>query len=394
VSRADVLVAGGGPTGLAAAITAATQGASVIVIDPHEGVIDKACGEGLMPGGLRILRALGVDEGAVDGVPFVGIRYQHAEHAALSAAGRFPGEPGRGVRRTTLHEALRQRAADLGIQWVKGRIDEIEAREREVRAGGWTASWLIAADGLHSPIRRKLGLELPSREPVRFGVRRHFHVAPWSDRVEVYFAPHVEAYVTPVTSSSVGVAFLYAPPARFDDLLPRFPHLAARLTGAATASTTRGAGPFRQRVRRRVSGRVLLAGDAAGYLDPLTGEGVSLGMASGALAVECALAGDASSYERRYAKLTRSYRVLTTALLAVVRRPALHRPLLHAARALPVVFDAALRELAAVSHSLPLERRQHSAVVGVARDHAAPARIEGQRFVEHARRDASTADVA
>ena len=51
---ADLLIAGGGPGGLAAALNARRQGFSVIVAEPRENPIDKACGEGLMPGGVKI----------------------------------------------------------------------------------------------------------------------------------------------------------------------------------------------------------------------------------------------------------------------------------------------------------------------------------------------------
>ena len=61
----DVLIAGGGPAGLASAINARQQGLSVIVAEPRDNPIDKACGEGLMPGGLAALAALGVDPGGM-----------------------------------------------------------------------------------------------------------------------------------------------------------------------------------------------------------------------------------------------------------------------------------------------------------------------------------------
>ncbi|HKI41473.1 MAG TPA: FAD-dependent oxidoreductase, partial [Mycobacterium sp.] len=69
---ADLLVVGGGPGGLATALHARSLGLSVIVVEPREGPIDKACGEGLMPGGLAELTSLGVDPA---GMPFHGIAY-------------------------------------------------------------------------------------------------------------------------------------------------------------------------------------------------------------------------------------------------------------------------------------------------------------------------------
>ena len=92
---------------------------------------------------------------------------------------------------------------------------------------------------------------------------------------------------TPVADDLVGVAILFrdigsvhGAGIRYDSLLTRFPELKARLAGMEPASSVRGAGPFEHRVASRVKGNVLLVGDAAGYLDPLTGEGVALGLAT------------------------------------------------------------------------------------------------------------------
>lgn len=341
--RCEIAVAGGGPAGLAAAISAAIEGCSVTVIEPKEGVIDKACGEGLMPGGVRMLRELGV--ASVVGQPLEGIRYGLASNPKVVALGTFEGEGGLGIRRIELHRALVARAESVGVRWIHETVTSVEEKADRVCVAGIEARYLVAADGLHSPIRRMLGLELPPRGPKRFGVRRHYRMQPWSDRVEVWFAGGAEAYVTPVARDLVGVAFLYEPPGKFDDLLPRFPELMAKLAGQSPVTKARGAGPFRQRVKARRKGRVLLAGDAAGYVDPLTGEGVALGMATGALAATCLARGVPEQYEAQWAKATRGYRVLTSALLAVARRPYLHRGLVTAAKMMPVAFDGVLSML-------------------------------------------------
>ena len=85
-----------------------------------------------------------------------------------------------------------------------GDIRDVDQDEYSVRCGGLQARYLAAADGLHSPIRRQLGLDRPSGRGRRWGIRRHFHIAPWSDTVEVYWAAHTEAYVTPVSDDCVG----------------------------------------------------------------------------------------------------------------------------------------------------------------------------------------------
>ncbi len=75
------------------------------------------------------------------------------------------------------------------------------------------------------------------------------------------------------------MAVLGPGPLNLDAAITALPALAARLDGARPASTLRGAGPFGQSSTARVAGRVLLVGDAAGYVDALTGEGLRVGFA-------------------------------------------------------------------------------------------------------------------
>lgn len=348
-ARRDLVVAGGGPAGLAAAIHAARAGMTVTVIDPHHGLIDKACGEGIMPGGVEALDDLGVRP---LGVPFEGVRYADALNPDLHARGTFPTGHGLGVRRTVLQAAMKLRAAQLGVRLEQGRVRSFEQRSDGVRVNeALDTRWLIAADGLRSRIRRELGVERPRRSRPRIGLRRHHLVEPWSTCVEVYFGDRAEAYVTPVDSNVVGVAFLFEPrPSAdegfFDQLLEEFPLLSKHLEGAPIASRPRGAGPFEQRVARRVVGNVLLVGDAAGYVDPLTGDGIALGLATANAAVNSLLEGRPDAYEGRYHRITRRYLIMTSLLLSVARHRRLHGPFLQLAQTFPRVFDDVLGMLA------------------------------------------------
>ena len=269
----DLVVVGGGPAGLATALHGVRAGLEVAVIERRTGAIDKACGEGLMPHTLRHLERLGVQP---KGLALNGITYRDGRRKVDA---RFSCGTGRGVRRTTLHRALLDEAIDAGVQMIDERAGEVSQDATSVRVNGLRARYLAAADGLHSPIRRSLGLELPSRGRRRWGIRRHVGMAPWTDHVEVYWANGAEAYVTPVADDVVGVALLSSERGGFDGHLEAFPELRARLDGESR-DADRAAGPLRQRVSNRAAGRVLLVGDAAGYVDALTGEG--LGLAFGA----------------------------------------------------------------------------------------------------------------
>lgn len=359
---ADVVVVGAGPVGLAAAVRARAAGLDVLVVDRRTGTFDKACGEGLFPGALQAVQELGADP---PGHPLAGISYRapgrHADH-------RFAAGPGRGVRRTALHEALRKRAADLGAPLLHGRVtvlrQDATGVDVELVPGGGAngvgqgrdpavlrAGWVLGCDGLHSTVRRLAGLATGQhagrQARNRYGLRRHFQVRPWTDLVEVHWSPHAEAYVTPVGADCVGVALL-GPRAvsgtGFDALLrSQFPELAVRLAAASAAGPLLGAGPLRRRSRRRSAGRVRLVGDASGYVDALTGEGVRVGLAQADAAVRHL--DDADAYERAWRAVTRDYRMLTTGLLAWAASPA-RRAIVPAAARAPWLYGAVVERLA------------------------------------------------
>lgn len=348
-----LVIAGGGPAGLASAIHAAQRGFSVHVVEPKSGVIDKACGEGLMPAGVDSLARLGIDPSPL-GRPFRGIRYIDGQHRAEAD---FAGGNGLGIRRLALHDALRTRAEALGVTWIDDRVESVQQDTAQVRAqlvGGAVleSQWLIAADGLRSPIRRQLGLDLPRKRVRRIGLRRHYAVEPWSDFVEVHWHPDVEAYVTPVGPKLVGVAMLVTDKlphnhtqSPFERLLELFPALQERLAGMPTASQIRGAGPFETPVARRRAGRVLLVGDAAGYLDPLTGEGLKLGFLGAEALVDALDAGRPDLWERRWKRITRRYYWGTLGLLVITGQPWIRRQLVRVLSRAPWILGGALRVL-------------------------------------------------
>lgn len=143
-----------------------------------------------MPGGLAELTSLGVDP---VGLPFHGIAYV-GEHRRVQA--RFRTGPGRGVRRTTLHAALAARAKEQDTEWIRSRVATIQQDAHGVTAAGVRAKWLVAADGLHSAVRRAVGIKATAGTPRRYGVRWHYRLPVWSDFVEVHWSRWGEAYVT------------------------------------------------------------------------------------------------------------------------------------------------------------------------------------------------------
>lgn len=335
----DVLVAGGGPVGLATALFAHRAGLEVVVHEPRPGSIDKACGEGLMPGAVAALADLGVDP---FGRPLRGIRYLAGDRTAVAD---FKHGLGRGVRRTTLHAALSEAVVNAGISVEPRSVSSVIQEDSHLLVDGVNARYLVAADGLHSAVRRSSGLDRPLRGGKRFGLRVHAQLPPWSDHVEVHWSDAAEAYVTPVDDDVVGIAMLTRHGGTFDDLLAGFPAIRERLVGASL-SKVRGAGPLRQRSTRRVSGRVLLVGDASGYVDALTGEGVALGLAQARAAVAAIVAERPTTYETAWRRVSWRYQLLTASLLGATGIAPVRRAIVPAAAAMPRVFAAAVNELA------------------------------------------------
>ena len=340
---ADLLIIGGGPVGLAAAIEGRLAGLSVIVVEPRATPVDKACGEGLMPGAVAALARLGVRP---QGHTLTGIRYLRGPRVADHL---FATTPGLGARRTALHAALAQRAAELGVVVVPGRGGAVEQDADAVVCAGIRGRWLLGCDGLHSTVRRQVGLAL-DRDGTgrRFGVRRHFRVEPWTDLVEVHWGHSVEAYVTPVADDVVGVALLGPAHQDYERTLDSFEALRRHLGDAETLGPARGAGPLHQRTRRRTAGRVRLVGDASGYVDALTGEGVRVGLAQARAAIETLdddVTRSNAAYEKAWTAATRDYRLLTSGLLMAARSP-LRRSIVPLAATAPRLYGAVVERLA------------------------------------------------
>jgi flavin-dependent dehydrogenase len=336
----DVLVVGGGPVGLATALLAHEAGLRVEVLEQRSSPIDKACGEGLMPGALAALARLGVDP---QGSALRGIRYVDG---ARRAEARFPGEPGRGVRRIELQRALSAAAADRGIPVHRERADRIRTDGTTVEVGDRRARSLVGADGLHSSVRRAAGLERPARGVARYGLRRHYAARPWTDLIEVHWSGGAEAYVTPVGPDRVGVAVLGGRSGPWAEQLARFPAVQALIGDAEPLSEVRGAGPLRQRATAVSRGRIALVGDAAGYIDAITGEGLSLGFAAASQLVDCLRDDRLEDYPAAHRRVTWRAHALTRGMLGAAQTPGLRRLIVPFAQAAPPVYRSAVRLLA------------------------------------------------
>lgn len=342
----NLVVVGGGPIGLATAIDARLSGLTVVLLEPKLGNLDKACGEGLMPGALPFLDRLGVEP---KGKPLRGVAYHQGQQ---SVTHRFAEAQGLGVRRLELHSVLSERASSLGVSLVQASFSnctELGDHVVVVDSNGveYKSRYVIGADGLHSSVARSVGLarEVSERRVKRYGLRQHFNVAPWSDLIEVFYTKEAEVYVTPVSSSEVGVAVLGLKSNDFKETVQSVPELAERLKGATTTSRLMGAGSFPQKSFSPRRGRVLLVGDASGYIDAITGEGLRLGLAQSREAIKCILNDAPDQYEKQWKRVSRNFRVLTNALVFVANS-SLRGSIVPLASSFPRLFGWVVERLA------------------------------------------------
>jgi len=347
----DVLVAGGGPSGLAAAIALRRRGADVLVADALQPPIDKPCGEGLMPDARRDLARLGVDLTTGHGAPFQGILFAGPRDRV---AADFPRGEGLGVRRPVLHRLLLDRAAELGVRFSWNTPVVLRSQQPAQLAGHpCVYRWLIGADGHASRVRSWAGLDAASLRGRRFGFRAHYRVAPWSPYVEVHWGPLGQAYITPVGPREICVAAITRHPGlRLPQILKGLPLLREKLYEAALTSTQRGALTLTRRLRRVTRGNVALIGDASGSADAVTGEGLALGFRQALLLADSLAAGSLDLYEARHSAILALPQRMASLMLLLDRSPGLRDRTLHAFAHRPHLF----REMLAVhvgEQSLP-----------------------------------------
>ena len=313
----DVVVVGAGPAGAASAILLAERGWSVALLDKARFPRPKICGEYLSPEASRILDGLGVLK-AVDQAgaqPLRAMRIVAPDGTVLDGAYPTAG-PWRGYRdhalaipREVLDQILVERARSLpvdvclrhrvtGLVSENGNIAGVKAQDPDGEALEIRARLVVGADGRSSVVAATLGLVRP--HPLRrMALIQHVAGLPGlGDRGEIYIDPPDYAILNPVAPGLVNLGLVvplgHAAPwsgrieTFFRARLKQLRHLAPRLAGMEPAGRLMAMGPLAYRVGEPHVGGVLLAGDAAGFYDPFTGEGLFTALRSAELLVETA----------------------------------------------------------------------------------------------------------
>ena len=326
---------------MAAAIAARKKGFEVTVADGSKPPIDKACGEGLMPNTLEALRELGVAVCPGDGQILRGIRFADA---VTSADASFSGASGLGLRRTALHEKMVERAQECGIALLWNTpVAGLTNGGAIVGGRSMKARWIIGADGIHSRVRRWIGLDENARQEVRFAQRRHYRVKPWTEYMEIHWSGRAQAYVTPLGNNETCVALISRDSKmRLEDAWLEFPALAGKLHGAEASSIERGAVTVTRRLKRVHRDNIVLVGDASGSVDAITGEGLCLSFCQAIALADALEKGDLGAYQNAHRSFARRPHTMGWLLLMLDRYPSIRRRVLKVLENDPKLFSRLL----------------------------------------------------
>jgi menaquinone-9 beta-reductase len=310
VERREVVVVGGGPAGSAAACFLARRGHDVLLLDTARFPRDKVCGEGVSPEAWRLLDAMGATDRvrALAPHPLRGMRLVSPDGTAFRGEYRGRERPGLAVRRLALDAALLHAARGAGAEVREGvRVTGL-VREADVVAGVAAeeggeprvvrARVVVGADGRRSVVARRLHLLREHPAMRRFAVRGYWEGMEGLEELgEMHVVGGGYCGVAPLSGTLANLAFVLdrrqMAPAGGDlegfyrgMLRTRWPRVAERLDRARLVERPRAVGPLALVCRRVTAPGVVLVGDAAGFYDPFTGEGVTLALRTAELAAE------------------------------------------------------------------------------------------------------------
>ena len=343
---------GGGPAGTAAAVFLRQLGHEVVLVDEARFPRDKVCGEGVSPEAWRLLGRMGA-EAAVRALrprPVRGMKLTAPDGTAFRGEYTGAREPGFAVRRWCLDRALLDCARAAGVEVHEGaRARDIVSHDGTVRGvvvesdgaiERLEARLVVAADGRRSVIARKLGLLREHRTLRKFAVRGYWKgVEGLTDHGEMHVTRGGYCGIAPLGDEEANITFVLdqaemrAAGGGLADFylrtLERWPRVRERLGRASLTSPPRAIGPLALEARRVSAPGAVLVGDAAGFYDPFTGEGVTLALRGAEIAAEVAhraLANGATDlrlYDRRRDDATRDKFRLNRLLQRIVAWPAL-----------------------------------------------------------------------
>jgi geranylgeranyl reductase family protein len=371
-SSLHIAIVGAGPAGSSAATFLARQGAKVTLLERNRFPRDKICGDGCTPRTLWMLERLGLEIRPGTETAWVDSVYSVSPGGVVLEAAippRLFGGKACVIPRQVLDERLVQHAVQSGAELREGvRVEGLERDASGIRLlcrGGESlrADVVLGCDGSPSVVRRSLGApDFPAWESA-FAVRAYYEGARLSHPRSMAFFWEEELlpaygwiFPLPGGRANVGLGMrsdqLAASGAKLPELMERFcasPRVAAELAGARRVGKVKGHHlPFGSFASHTLFDRALLLGDAAGFVNPLTGEGIEFALESGAFAAEtvaeAAATGDFSTrglggYVKRWEARFRDAFHLNRRVMHVFERPRRLDRIFRAAERSPRVRD-------------------------------------------------------
>jgi flavin-dependent dehydrogenase len=313
----DVLVVGAGPAGAVAATILARAGAHVQLVDRATFPRPKLCGDTINPGTVATLKRLGLLTGEGGGIRVSGMTVTghrgRTGRSGVAVVARYPaGQWGIAVGRDHLDWSLLQQAIAAGVSFDPG-VTVTEALLDDASGAPLVAGAMlstrgaahpvrarvtIAADGRRSRLAFGLGLSRHPARPRRWAVGSYFEQVSGTPTMgEMHIRPTHYIGVAPTPQGLVNACLvapapvqgLRDPAALLMRTLLADPILGRRFTGARAVSPPIVLGPLAVEPTGRSVDGLLLAGDAAGFIDPMTGDGMRFAVGGGELAAASAL---------------------------------------------------------------------------------------------------------
>jgi menaquinone-9 beta-reductase len=344
----DVVIVGGGPAGSATGLLLARAGFDVMILDRADFPRVKACGDCISPGANAVLRRLGVWDAvrAKEPARLRGWRLSCVGDVCFDTA--FSGEAGLAVDRRELDSVLLEAARSAGVSVQTGTplLSLMRATDGQViGANDLRARVVVGADGLRSKVARLLDAYRRAPRLRKLSLTAHVRGVPdISDMGEMHVDGAACLGIAPVQSSAdplcnvtvvlrSGIQYGRGPHETMRMGLQRFAQrdLSGLITDHVPISAS---GPFDWPTRRIVFDGAALVGDAAGYYDPFTGQGIYQALAGAEIladelvrALDCARVGARQllPYEKRLRALTEPARRVQRAIEYVCAHPRLAR---------------------------------------------------------------------